>query len=473
MQMVINTKGEKINHLRKPPLNQLKNVSKEQQSHPGTVVLNASTGEQNPTCYQRNSLIQSPQSGATIDSLKHQIIQSSAELKNPELDEIAAQLEQSRSKIFMLLINSSAGLVVMAHQYLSSVDKEGVSPSELFSVNRSNICGNEMPESPVKPSSKFIESQLAICFRKITDQNTKLLSSNSINKHIELIASIHFLPKFIIDISTRIQHQSLADHYSDFDPEFIKQLTEQISRMLTFRSAMVTSNLGLVKYMARRYRAQNMTTEDLQQEGIIGLVKAVDRFDHRRQVRFSTYAAYWVQQTITRSMSKNEKLIRIPVNLSSKAPAVFQMLSSRIQETNHLASVPELARLCGLTENEISTILQFYRSTISLDAYNKDNTDAVSMLDLLEQRQFPSAIKLISESALKQKLYVAVNSLPEKEASVIRCRYGLENQAEMTLQDIATRLHVTRERIRQIQNSGLKKLHLKYGSQLTEFLEAD
>lgn len=479
MQITINKKGQLPGSLRKSPAKVINHKLSDNKRKPNTDLLNASTGELNPKDFKRSILpkySKKNQSKVVVQdvsevSLVNDLETATVDLESLEFIEIAEQLECVRTDLFEMLITNIPSRIEMAKEYLFNVDN-GESPTELFSLNRSKLV-TEKPGDEKKESAKQVELKVGEAFRQILKHDLEHSIGADISTQIELIKSIHFLPVYLLQVASRIKYLSRKTDDSSFDSGILKSLSSKSRRISKIRSAMVTTNLGLVKYMSRQYRTQNMTPEDLQQEGVIGLLKAVDRFDHRREFRFSTYASYWVRQTITRSMGKNEKLIRIPINLAPKAPAVFQMVDSQYLENHRIPSVPELAKLCKMSEDEISTILEFYRPTISLDGGNNDDAEAATMFDLLEQQQFPSAMKTLSASSLKEKLKSAISSLPEKEACVIRCRYGLENQNEMTLQDIANSLQVTRERVRQIQNSGLKKLNLKFGYQLNAFLEAD
>ena len=384
---------------------------------------------------------------------------------NLSFNELAEQLEVARSKILSIMVDSNHGLLAMAQVYIESIENK-VSPSDLFSSNLSDKL-TDAENNPKSATAKQTELKVATAFNLIIQDEQEPKHAQNLHSGKNSILNIHFLPSFLIQVANRIVKDS-----SNSDSLIVREIAALEKRIGLLRSKMVTSNIGLVKFMARQYRTQHMSFEDLQQEGIIGLIKAVDRFDHTRQLRFSTYATYWVRQTIARSMSKNEKLIRIPINLAPKAPAVFQMMEAQFIKTNRWPNASDLAKLCEMTEDEISTILDFYRPTVSLDGDHNDD-ETTSMIEYMEQDQFPSAIKTISDDSLKENLQIAINALPEKEASVICCRYGLGNQAEMTLQDIANRLRVTRERVRQIQNSGLKKLNLQFGCQLNAFLETE
>ncbi len=458
MNTVINASGKTVNrseqsaHLKRNRLVMRKFT-------PDSATLNTSTGKMNNSVTW--TVTKSDLASDSVKGSKPELIDKANQTVNlnPRLE----QMESIRNEMLTLLIGTHVGIATIAWQYLNNVDN-GVSPSELFSLSRSKLDAK---------SATHVAESLVDAFHSHLERDITQPDLNELDQLIDLIASIHFLPTLFIDVAETILHSPLSrSDNSTINPVFLKRLTTLSNRMVALRSEVAISNLGLVKYLVHQYHPQNMTQEDILQEGVVGLLKAVDRFDHRRQLRFSTYAAYWIQQAITRSMSKNDKLVRIPINLSPKAPTVFRMLNSRFIGTGNVPGVTELAKLCQLSENEVSTILISCRPTVSLDQNDANNPDAsVSMLNFMEQQQFSSAIQSISESELKETLSIAINSLPEKEASVIRCRFGLENQAEMTLQDIAMRLQVTRERVRQIQNTGLEKLRRLIKCQITDYLE--
>ncbi len=460
MNTVMNASGKTFNRSERST-NPLRSRLEKRKSVSDSATINTSTGQINHSVIRK---VTKPDltSDPVLDN-EPELIDRETNQATVNLNTRLEQMESIRNEILTLLIDTHTGIVTMARQYLNNVDN-GVSPSDLFSLNRSKLDTK---------SAKQVAARLADAFRSIQEHDLTQPDLSEIHQQIDLIASIHFLPILLIDVSETILHSpsSRADN-STINPVFFKRLAGLTNRLVELRSEIAISNLGLINYLAYQYHPQNMTLEDILQEGVVGLLKAVDRFDHRRQLCFSTYATYWIQQAITRAMSKNDKLVRIPINLSPKAPSVFRMLNSRFMETGHVPDTSELAQLCQLSEHEISTILNSCRPTVSLDQDDASNPDTpVSMLNFIEQQQFSSAIQSISESELKEKLNVAINSLPEKEASVIRCRFGLENQTEMTLQDIAMRFQVTRERVRQIQNAGLEKLLRLIECRLADYLE--
>ncbi len=448
-----------------------KNQLEKRKSVPDSATLNTSTGQINNSA--RRKLIKSNLAVDPVSGNGPELIDCNGRFQAAaNLNARLEQMESIRNEILTLLIGTHAGMVAMAGQYLNNVNN-GVSPTDLFCLSRSQLSVESDRDNPVNTSAKLVTARLANAFRSFQEHDLTQPDLSEIHQQIDLIASIHFLPILLIDVSKTLLHSQFScTDSSTINPAFLKRLSGLSNRMVALRSEIVISNLGLIKYLAHQYHPQNMSQEDILQEGVVGLLKAVDRFDHRRQLRFSTYATYWIQQAITRSMSKNDKLVRIPINLSPKAPAVFRLVNSRFIETGHVPSAVELGQLCSLSEQEVSTILNSCRPTVSLDQDDAGNPDApVSMLNFIEQQQFSSAIQSISESELKERLNIAINSLPEKEACVIRCRYGLGNQTEMTLQDIAMRLQVTRERVRQIQNAGLVKLRRLIKCQLADYLE--
>nr|MCH9697463.1 sigma-70 family RNA polymerase sigma factor [Gammaproteobacteria bacterium] len=325
--------NERSANLRKNQLEKRKPLS-----DPAT--LNTSTGQINNSARRKlikSNLAVDPVSGNGPELIDCKVNQAAANL-NARLE----QMESIRSEILTLLIGTHAGMVAMASQYLNNVD-DGVSPTDLFSLSRSQLSFESDRDNPVNTSAKLVADRLADAFRLLQEHDLTQPDLSEIHQQIDLIASIHFLPILLIDVSKTLLHSQFGSiDNSTINPVFLKRLEELTNRMVALRSEIAVSNLGLIKYLAHQYHPQNMTQEDILQEGVVGLLRAVDRFDHRRRLRFSTYATYWIQQAITRSMSKNDKLVRIPINLSPKAPAVFRLVNSRFIETGHVPSAVEL-----------------------------------------------------------------------------------------------------------------------------------
>jgi len=223
--------------------------------------------------------------------------------------------------------------------------------------------------------------------------------------------------------------------------------------------------------VAHKYKTSNLSFDDLMQEGLVGLIKAVDRFDPDRGICFSTYAIYWIRQAISRLIVKQEKIVRLPVALAEKAATVFEAMRNCYLRYERWPSIAELKAACDLSEQEIKTISGYYQATHSLDAAIGDDDDNLELMAKMQQHQFSLPLDELIDQDLAQYVDKAVASLPEKQAAILTMRFGLRDHTEMTLQAVADQLHVTRERVRQIQNEALKKLKQQFGFDLMLFLE--
>ncbi len=246
----------------------------------------------------------------------------------------------------------------------------------------------------------------------------------------------------------------------------------QLRIMMSSRQTMVSGNLRLVTFIARQYANPNSSFSDLIQDGTVGLIKSVDRYDWRRAVRFSTYAIYWIKQTISRAMVRQEKMVRLPYNIAAKAASLFEVMNDWLVKNNRWPSVEELAGVSDLPADEIKAIIENYQPTISLNSsYNSEEDDQPEIITTLEQNHFPQPLNDLANNTLQDFLRKAVKTLPDREAEIINCRFGLDNHYEMTLQDIADKMSLTRERVRQIQNIALAKLKNNFSGELSDFLE--
>ena len=387
--------------------------------------------------------------------------QNAPVLSSEELTAHAQQMEQSRYYLTQLLVNSSLGLPVMAREFLRYMT-EGIDISELLSKNNSELNEPAQDESCVQDTVKQLESKLRSCFELAVHAE----------KNVNLAETfLECRPNFLQQVVAVLTAEILNEPLSESDEQWIKALHVQQSRMISSRQAMINGNLRLVTFIARQYNFQSMSFNDLIQDGTIGLIKAVDRYDWRRAVRFSTYAIYWIRQTISRAMVRQEKMVRLPYNIAAKATAVFETMNTWLVQNNKWPSTAELAVSCNMPEQEVKAIVEYYQPTVSLDGSINDDEDMPELIATMEQHHYPQPLNSLTSSALKKILRKAVGTLPEREADIINCRFGLDNDHEMTLQDIADKMSLTRERVRQIQNSALSKLKANFSGDLKDFLE--
>ncbi len=244
-------------------------------------------------------------------------------------------------------------------------------------------------------------------------------------------------------------------------------ITEQL--WLSARQELAEANTRLVLYIANQYKAGFLDFDDLVQEGQTGLLKAVDKFDYRLGFQFSTYAGYWIRQAISRSLSRCERLVRVPCGQVANINKVYRAKNVCASQTGLEPTVNELADYTKLSHNEINSILTFSQTALSLESPD-DDEDGFAPIDFLEQQTFTHPFKSIAEIELGELLGKAIETLNPREAKVICEHFGVDTGREMTLQEIGSELNLTRERVRQIQVMALNKIKVNFGQQLMCFL---
>ncbi|MDD2723649.1 MAG: RNA polymerase sigma factor RpoD/SigA [Methylovulum sp.] len=240
-------------------------------------------------------------------------------------------------------------------------------------------------------------------------------------------------------------------------------------RWLAARQQLAEANYKLVLFIANQYKAGFLDFEDLVQEGQTGLLKAVDRFDYRLGFQFSTYAGYWIRQAISRSLSRCERLVRVPCGQVANINKVYRAKNELMARTGLEPSVKELAEYTKLSSDDINMIMSISQTVMSLEGPENEE-DAFAPIDFLEQRIFTHAFSSIADADLERLLGEAIDSLNSREAKVICSHFGVDTDKEMTLQEIGSELNLTRERVRQIQVMALNKIKLNFGQQLMCFL---
>ncbi|MCP2243172.1 RNA polymerase sigma factor [Lentzea rhizosphaerae] len=305
-------------------------------------------------------------------------------------------------------------------------------------------------------------------------------SADSVRAYLKQIGKVALLnAEEEVELAKRIEAGLYAAERVRRSEEEAEKLTPQLRRDLRWivrdgeraKNHLLEANLRLVVSLAKRYTGRGMAFLDLIQEGNLGLIRAVEKFDYTKGYKFSTYATWWIRQAITRAMADQARTIRIPVHMVEVINKLGRIQRELLQDLGREPTPEELAKEMDITPEKVLEIQQYAREPISLDQTIGDEGDS-QLGDFIEDSEAVVAVDAVSFTLLQDQLQSVLATLSEREAGVVRLRFGLTDGQPRTLDEIGQVYGVTRERIRQIESKTMSKLRHPSRSQvLRDYLD--
>ncbi|BDQ27898.1 RNA polymerase sigma factor RpoD [Helicobacter heilmannii] len=324
---------------------------------------------------------------------------------------------------------------------------------------------------------KRLEYKLSLFNEALVENHRNILKNITTMSRDEILAMVPepTMVSVYMEIKKLFQTKEASEDGFNLEPTKLKEILNQIKRGKLIsdkaKNKMARSNLRLVVSIAKRYTSRGLPFLDLIQEGNIGLMKAVDKFEHEKNYKFSTYATWWIKQAISRAIADQARTIRIPIHMIDTINRINKVMRKHMQENGKEPDLDLVAKEVGLPLDKVKNVIKITKEPISLES-PVGNDDDGKFGDFVEDRNVVGSMDHIMREDLKAQIDGVLDQLNEREKSVIRMRFGLlEDESDRTLEEIGKELNVTRERVRQIESSAIKKLRSpQYGRLLRSYL---
>ncbi|HIX33138.1 MAG TPA: RNA polymerase sigma factor RpoD [Candidatus Gemmiger avium] len=354
--------------------------------------------------------------------------------------------------------------------------------ADAFTLTEASV---DMFESALSAEGVAIDDPVKVYLKEIgrvplltPDEEIKLaLAIQEGNKAVETKKE-KFAPVLEVEqnkkLSIRDRNEAMnavLDTYSAAQREELKTLDKLISQGDRAKQRLSEANLRLVVSIAKRYVGRGMQFLDLIQEGNLGLIKAVEKFDHTKGFKFSTYATWWIRQAITRAIADQARTIRIPVHMVETINKVKKVSSQLLHQNGHEPTADEISEALDMPVEKVREIMRVAQEPVSLETPIGEEEDS-HLGDFIPDEDAPVPAEAASHTLLKEQLASVLGSLTPREEKVLRLRFGLEDGRPRTLEEVGKEFNVTRERIRQIEAKALRKLrHPSRSKRLKDFLD--